>query len=462
MKFKFFSITIFAILLISLVMPQLVLARGLVPCGGTGEPKCNICHFFQLLQKIISGASISVLALAALFIVIGGIIILSSAGSPDKASEGKRMISYSIIGIVICFGAWIIINTVMNALVSQEKMPWPWNKIQCVPTQTNGGGDGDEEPTGEYCICEVPVYTTAARTMQLFTEIKGTDLNDADTCETNCISDNADAYCPDRATATNPKLYCASQNDLEDKNAFCYKQEATTDSITGACFTNSSTCYNSILSNADYEKKCWLDDQLYCRCTDGLATWCTQSKPSGLYQIAKEVGVGGLFNAWDCTRNCGYSGGYCKTSASETPAEQWCARPAPGGSNVWNLSGINARQKGDASPQLASFLNCMYSRIPGLIITSISSDILCSNPACDITGYDCGHTANSCHFGGTNCAGYSYAVDFGTNISCSSIRDAALACDTSAWVHWETNHTHISVNNTACGCNEGSSGNPCP
>ena len=468
MKFKFFSITIFAILLISLALPQLVLARGLVPCGGTGEPKCNLCHFFQLLQNIINGASILVLSLAALFIVIGGIVILSSAGSPDRASEGKRMITYSIIGIIICFGAWMIINTVMNNALVKEPgqpgaIPWPWNRIKCEVSEP----PAPPPPPitgGEWCICEIPVYATMDRTIRLFTEIQGTNLNSAENCKNNCITGNAAAYCPDRTTATNPKLYCAAQSDLQAKATFCYKQQTVTDSITGACFTNSNECYGAILSNSEYTKKCYFDDYLYCSCTQGLATWCTSSKPSGLYQTSKEVGVGGLFNAWDCIRNCGLSGGYCKLNPSitEPPSEQWCARSAPSGSNVWNLSGINPRQKGDASPQLASLLNCMYSRIPGLIITSISSDVLCSNPACDTTGYDCGHTANSCHYGGTNCTGYSYAVDFATNISCSSIRDAALACDPSAWVNWETNHTHISVNNTACGCNEGAGGASCP
>jgi len=467
---KYFKITILVILLALLILPQAASA-GLVPCGTSEHPeKCNLCHFFKLLQNIIRYASILILASAGLFIVIGGMIILSSAGSPDRISGGKRMITYSIIGILITFGAWIIINTVMNALVKEPgqpgAIPWPWNRIQCVPTQTQTPPPPPEEPTGEYCICEVPVYATAARTIQLFTEIKGTNLNDAQNCETKCISDNAEAYCPDRATAINPKLYCAEQSDLEQKETFCYKQEATTDSITGACSTNSSNCYDSILSNDNYARKCWLDDQLYCRCTEGLATWCTQSKPSGLYQIAKEVGVGGLFNAWDCVRSCEYSGGYCKLGSLTTTPTQWCQRSAPAGSDKWILNpppgGADSRQKGDASPALTSFLNCMYSKIPDLKINSISSNALCSDGSCDITGSGCGHVANSCHFGGTQCAEMSYAVDFHTNIACSQIKNAAIQCDSTAWVNWETNHTHISINNTGCGCAESGSGIPCP
>lgn len=142
---------------------------------------------------------------------------------------------------------------------------------------------------------------------------------------------------------------------------------------------------------------------------------------------------------------------------------QWCQRSAPSGSDSWKLSGINSKQKGDASYALTSFINCMYGKISGLIITSISEDALCSNPSCDTTKTKCGaHVINSCHYGGAACTGSSYAVDFSTGTQCSDIKIAALSCNSNAWVNWEGNHTHISVDNSSCGCAEKGAGNSCP
>jgi len=184
----------------------------------------------------------------------------------------------------------------------------------------------------------------------------------------------------------------------------------------------------------------------------------------------------------ECLRNCSnycasaFSGapGCCGPDVFQngcgggTPTINWCQRPAPTGSENWILAGtVIPGQVGDAAFALVPFLNCMYQELPnrGLIITSISSNALCSNPDCDTTQYDCGHTANSCHFGGTNCTGFSYAVDFraiGVSVSCSEIRDAALACDATAWVNWEGNHIHVSIRNSACGCNESYTPTACP
>lgn len=131
---KYFTITILAILFL---LPQAVDAAGLVPCGGPPpEEPCNICHIFQLLQTIIQGAMIAILAWAGMFILIGGIIILASAGSAEQASKGKKTITYAIIGIIVAFGSWMIINMIMNALVNPDVMPWKfWNKIECEPTE---------------------------------------------------------------------------------------------------------------------------------------------------------------------------------------------------------------------------------------------------------------------------------------------------------------------------------------
>jgi amino acid transporter len=322
--------TIFiSLIILGLIVPLFALGGNLsgpiVPCGTKANPNsCTLCDIFVMIQMIIDFVTAGLFVLAGIFVAVGGVRILASAGSPEHVDAGKRMITSAITGIVIALLSWVILNMLFLGLFGEQKgFQGPWNKIQCV-----GGG--------------------------------------------------------------------VIEYGYQDTSYICHSTEC-------------SDCY-----------ACTSD------CIDGT----------------------------DCA---GGGGG-------------WCQRSAPSGSNVWVLSGINSSQKGDASSALTSFLNCMYSRISGLIITSISSNTLCSNPSCNIGGPDCGHAANSCHYGGTICTGYSYAVDFGTNINCTAIRDAALglgqwsgsACNSSAWVNWETNHTHVSINNTSCGCNEGIAPTACP
>ena len=298
---KYFIIAFLVFVFTYLIIPHSVLAGvfpftgPLVPCGTSSTHPCTLCDIFVLLRNVINLFLTLIIFIAPILIIFGGIMLLTSAGRPEGISYGKRIITNAIIGIVLAFGAWVIINTVMVALVGENPkkgFPWPWNEIPCK--------SAGQPPVGPP--------------------------------------------------------------------------------------------------------------------TKGL----------------------------------------------------WGKRPAPSGSENWVLKGIDSKQKGDASPQLASFLNCMYDQYSQLgeketlMITSISSDILVKNPNCDTTGPSCGHHANSCHYGGTKCTGYSYAVDFAANVPCNVIQELAQNCYPSAWINWEGNHTHVSVGHNNCGCNEAEKGNPCP
>lgn len=303
---KYILFIIFIVLLALIIIPKPASAGvlpfdfgedSLVPCGkssdvSTADEKCTLCHVFKGIKNLINLFLSLIILIAPVVIIFGAFMILTSGGSPERVAYGKRVIVYVVIGLLITFGAWLLVNTLMNELANPDATPWPWNKIECkagIPDNGNGGDDEEEE--GE-----------------------------------------------------------------------------------------------------------------------------------------------------------------------------WCQRSDPAGSENWILTSFieNPKQKGDASSRLTSFLNCMYGRLSNLQINSISSNVICANPLCDTSTSSCGHAANSCHFGGTNCTGLSYAVDFHINLACSTIRDAAKICDSTAWINWEGNHTHVSVNNRACGCNEREIGNPCP
>ena len=162
--FKYFSITILIISLLSLLLPQLALAgrfpfgESLVPCGGAckewsqgmteclvpeegvslarAQP-CNLCHVFVLAQNVINGFLIIIFFIGTVMVGIGGFVILTAGGAPEKVTHGKRVITYTIIGLVVASCSWIIINETMILLVGtgtgmgEQKFPWPWNEIDC-------------------------------------------------------------------------------------------------------------------------------------------------------------------------------------------------------------------------------------------------------------------------------------------------------------------------------------------
>ncbi|MFH1192963.1 MAG: pilin [Candidatus Jorgensenbacteria bacterium] len=59
--------------------------------------------------------------MAAGMIVAGSLYISASAGSPDKQSEGKDMITSAVWGIVLLFGSYLILNTVNPRLIALEQ-----------------------------------------------------------------------------------------------------------------------------------------------------------------------------------------------------------------------------------------------------------------------------------------------------------------------------------------------------
>lgn len=101
----------------SFLIAQEVLADGLVPCGGPGEPDCTLGHFFEMIVNIINFFLFTIIPpIAVLMLIIGGLVFLLSGGSPELANLGKRILRTTIFGLVLAYGAWVIINTILTLL----------------------------------------------------------------------------------------------------------------------------------------------------------------------------------------------------------------------------------------------------------------------------------------------------------------------------------------------------------
>jgi len=90
---------------------------AIVPCGNPGQAQCTITDFFVMLNNIYNFIVWNIAApLAILGLTIGGIFMMISAGNPQLLGTGKNILKMAIIGLVLVFCSWIIVNTILTAL----------------------------------------------------------------------------------------------------------------------------------------------------------------------------------------------------------------------------------------------------------------------------------------------------------------------------------------------------------
>lgn len=128
MAFKFLSCLFLIVVGFSLFAPSSHAA--LVPCGGTGQDECNLCHFFVLIQTIFKYLLGFLGIVALLIFVIIGFMFLFGSTNEGLLTTGKKAFTSAVIGLVLVLVAWLIINTVGHAIGWTQKDSW-W-KLDCV------------------------------------------------------------------------------------------------------------------------------------------------------------------------------------------------------------------------------------------------------------------------------------------------------------------------------------------
>lgn len=116
-----------------LVLPFLAFAAGLVPC----IDNCNLCQFIVLVNNVVEFLlTILILPACVIALIIAGILLLTATGDPTKIEKGKDIFKYAVMGIIISFGAWVIINTLLGKILNTGYLPWndfPCCGVNCVP-----------------------------------------------------------------------------------------------------------------------------------------------------------------------------------------------------------------------------------------------------------------------------------------------------------------------------------------
>jgi hypothetical protein len=144
-----------------LTLPNFSFADGLVPCGGPDEPACQACYVVVLVDGVVQWLIGILATIAAIMIVYAGIKLVTSGGNVSAKTSALSMFNNVIIGFVIVMAGWLLIDTIMKAMVN-DQVYGMWNKIQCVSQPepdfvslglVNGGTIGvscDSLPNGGY------------------------------------------------------------------------------------------------------------------------------------------------------------------------------------------------------------------------------------------------------------------------------------------------------------------------
>jgi|LSQX01.2.fsa_nt_gb hypothetical protein len=111
-KTKQFLPFIFLALLI--LIPAMANA-GIIPC----KDNCNFEHLIELVRNVIDLIiKISIPVATAVFAWAG--FKYMTSGVVDQKAEAKEMIRKVFIGFVFILSAWLIVSTIINALLNED------------------------------------------------------------------------------------------------------------------------------------------------------------------------------------------------------------------------------------------------------------------------------------------------------------------------------------------------------
>ena len=161
-KYIIFSVIIGIALVaaLSALLPFFAFAQetGLVPCGRQSDTGvnaiCQACHIFVLVNNLLHFVWWRIVTpAAALMVLVGGFFMVLPSMKPAHYERGKKILTSTIVGIIIIFLGWLLIDTVMKYVLGfREEEFGPWNSILCplqeIPMIALGPPLGGGQPSG--------------------------------------------------------------------------------------------------------------------------------------------------------------------------------------------------------------------------------------------------------------------------------------------------------------------------
>lgn len=100
--------------------PPLIATDCGVLVNGKINKECGYSDLLGLINRIINWIIMIAVPVAAGVIAWAGLKIMMSGDNPGKRAEGISMIKQVLVGLVFILAAWLIVSTIVNALLSKE------------------------------------------------------------------------------------------------------------------------------------------------------------------------------------------------------------------------------------------------------------------------------------------------------------------------------------------------------
>lgn len=101
--------------------PQTIICDNIAP-PASGNVKLEFpnpitpTNLSDMLQEILNHMRGIVLIIAVIFIIIGGIMLMTSSGSEKMATAGKKTVTYAVVGLIIALAAPAFLTTILQIL----------------------------------------------------------------------------------------------------------------------------------------------------------------------------------------------------------------------------------------------------------------------------------------------------------------------------------------------------------
>ena len=103
-----------------MILPGLSFAQEaegqIVPKSCAEGAPCEFSELFQVGTNVIGFLINAVTILGFVAVAIAGLMMLSSGGNQERYEQGKKIMWYAVIGLVLAFASRIIVATIISQL----------------------------------------------------------------------------------------------------------------------------------------------------------------------------------------------------------------------------------------------------------------------------------------------------------------------------------------------------------
>ena len=78
---------------------------------------CTFCHIFELANNIIVYLMTCLTPIiSGIMLILGGFYIMIAGVDPGKMEQGKKIITAAIVGLIVIFVSWVLLNTFLSSI----------------------------------------------------------------------------------------------------------------------------------------------------------------------------------------------------------------------------------------------------------------------------------------------------------------------------------------------------------